>query len=94
MKHQYLGQIQMYVNYFDRYVRKDYEKPTIGILICEDKKDRIVELTLPENTNIIASEYSLYLPDKTLLESKLAQWIEEFEDTQELRKLTKGGDAK
>jgi len=74
MKHQDLGQMLMYVNYFDRYVKKDFEKPTIGILICEDKKDRIVELTLPENANIFASEYSLYIPDKALLQSKLAQW--------------------
>ena len=90
IKHQDLGQMLMYVNYFDRYVKKDFEKPTIGILICEDKKDRIVELTLPENANIFASEYSLYLPDKTLIQNKLAQWIEEFEDTREQHKFTNG----
>jgi len=85
LKHQDLGQIQMYVNYFDRYVKKDFENPTIGILICEDRKDKIVELTLPENSNIFASEYSLYLPDKSLLQSKVAEWIKEFEDEQDLR---------
>ena len=93
LKHQDLGQMQMYVNYFDRYVKTDYEKPTIGILICEDKKDKIVELTLPKNANIYASEYSLYLPDKMLLQSKLAEWIEEFEEAQALRDLASGGDA-
>ena len=80
----------MYVNYFDRYVKQDFEKPTIGILICEDRKDKIVELTLPKDSNIYASEYSLYLPDKSLLQSKLAEWIREFEDAQELRRLAKG----
>ena len=93
IKHQDLGQMQMYVNYFDRYVKQGFEKPTIGILICENRKDKIVELTLPKDSNIYASEYSLYLPDKALLQSKLAQWIEEFEDAQELSKLMNGGDA-
>ena len=80
LKHQDLGQMQMYVNYFDRYVKRDFEKPTVGILICEDRKDKIVELTLPKDSNIYASEYSLYLPDKSLLQSKLAEWIEAFEE--------------
>jgi len=93
LKHQDLGQMQMYVNYFDRYVKRDYEKPTLGILICEDRKEKIVELTLPKDSNIYASEYSLYLPDKALLQSKLAQWVKEFEDAQEFSKLTTGGDA-
>jgi len=79
LKHQDLGQMQMYVNYFDRHVKTDGEKPTIGILICKEKNDSVVKLTLPKNSNIYASEYSLYLPDKELLQSKLAEWIEEFE---------------
>ena len=81
LKHQDLGQMQMYVNYFDRYVKTEKETPTIGILLCKEKDDSIVELTLPENSNIYASEYSLYLPDKALLQRKLAEWIEEFEET-------------
>jgi len=80
LKHQDLGQMLMYVNYFDRYVKQDFEKPTVGILMCSQKNDNIVELTLPEDTNIYASEYSLYLPDKTLLQRKLAQWVSEFEE--------------
>ena len=80
LKHQDLGQMQMYVNYFDRYVKKDYEKPSIGILLCKKKSDGIVELTLPQDAQIYASEYSLYLPDKTILQQKLAEWIKEFED--------------
>ena len=85
--HQDLGQMSMYVNYFDRYVKTEKENPTVGILLCREKNDNIVELTLPENSNIYASEYSLYLPDKSLLQSKLAEWIEEYEDEQEIRKL-------
>jgi hypothetical protein len=81
LKHQDLGQMLMYVNYFDRYVKQDFEKPTIGILLCSKKHDSIVELTLPENANIYASEYSLYLPDKALLQRKLAEWVEEFEES-------------
>ena len=83
LSHQDLGQMQMYVNYFDRYVKKEFEKPTIGILLCKKKTDALVELTLPKGTNIQASEYSLYLPDKKLLQRKLKVWSEEFNDTQE-----------
>jgi len=79
LKHQDLGQMLMYVNYFDRHVRQEFEKPTVGILLCSQKNDSIVELTLPENSNIHASAYSLYLPDKTILQRKLTEWVEEFE---------------
>jgi predicted nuclease of restriction endonuclease-like (RecB) superfamily len=78
--HQDLGQMQMYVNYYDRYVKTDSENPTIGILLCKEKTDSIVELTLPADSNIYASEYSLYLPDKSLLQRKLAEWIKEYEE--------------
>ncbi|MDR1604648.1 MAG: PDDEXK nuclease domain-containing protein [Gracilibacteraceae bacterium] len=81
LHHQDLGQMQMYVNYFDRYVKKDFEKPSVGILLCQEKNDNIVELTLPQDSNIYASEYSLYLPDKALLQRKLAEWTAEFEET-------------
>ncbi|MCL2027850.1 MAG: PDDEXK nuclease domain-containing protein, partial [Bacteroidales bacterium] len=80
LKHQDLGQMQMYVNYFDREVKLPSENPTIGILLCKQKNDSVVELTLPDNANIYASQYSLYLPDKQLLQSKLTEWVEEFED--------------
>ena len=80
LKHQDLGQIMMYVNYFDRHVKTEKEAPTVGILLCKKKDDNIVELTLPENSNIYASEYSLYLPDKEVLQRKLAEWVEEFEE--------------
>ena len=88
LTHQDLGQMQMYVNYFDRYVKLDFEKPTIGILLCKSKEDALVELTLPKDTNIYASAYELYLPDKSLLQTKLKQWIDEYEKQQEENFLT------
>jgi predicted nuclease of restriction endonuclease-like (RecB) superfamily len=80
LTHQDLGQMMMYVNYYDRYVKQDYEKPTIGILLCGEKKDAIVKLTLPKDANIYAAEYELYLPAKKELQEKLKMWIEEFEE--------------
>ena len=77
LTHQDLGQMQMYVNYYDRYEKKDFENPTIGILLCRDKSNSIVELTLPKDANIYASKYDLYLPDKELLERKIQQWSDE-----------------
>ena len=77
LTHQDLGQMQMYVNYYDRYVRQEFEKPTIGILLCERKNEALVELTLPKDANIYAQQYALYLPDKTLLQQKLQMWIAE-----------------
>ena len=69
--------MQMYVNYYDRYEKQDFENPTIGVLLCQDKDDSMVELTLPEDSNIYASQYKLYLPDKKLLQEKMKEWVEE-----------------
>ena len=80
LTHQDLGQMQMYVNYYDRYVKQDFEKPTVGILLCKEKKDALVELTLPKDSNIYAQQYALYLPDKKLLRNKLQEWLEEQEE--------------
>ena len=71
LTHQDLGQMQMYVNYFDRYVKMDDELPTVGILLCGDKNDAVVDLTLPEEANIYASKYQLYLPSKQELVTQL-----------------------
>ena len=79
LSHQDLGQIQMYVNYFDRFVKTPGENPTIGILLCKRKKDAIVELTLPADANIHAREYQLYLPSKEVLRQKLLDWVREQE---------------
>lgn len=82
LTHQDLGQMQMYVNYYDRYVKQDFEKPTIGILLCERKNDALVELTLPTDANVYAQQYALYLPDKNLLQNKLREWIDEQNENQ------------
>ena len=79
LTHQDLGQMQMYVNYYDRYQKLPDENPTIGILMCKEKNDALVEITLPENNNVFASQYKLYLPDKKELQKKLKEWIENEE---------------
>lgn len=77
LTHQDLGQMQMYVNYYDRYEKTEDEDPTIGVLLCQQKSDALVELTLPADANIYASKYELYLPDKKELQEKLKEWIAE-----------------
>ena len=72
LKHEDIGQMQMYVNYYDRKVKMEEENPTIGIIICKDKKDAVIEMTLPENNNqIFASKYQTVLPSKEELQQLL-----------------------
>ena len=74
LKHQDIGQMQMYVNYYDRKVKLEDENPTIGIVLCKDKNNAVVEMTLPENnTQIFASKYQTVLPSK----EELKQLLEE-----------------
>ena len=77
-----LGQLQMYVNYFDRNEKLPDENPTIGILLCTAKNDEMVKMTLPkENKTILASKYELYLPSEETLKAevkKLANAQEKF----------------
>ena len=80
LAHQDLGQMQMYVNYFDRHVKTDDELPTVGILLCDRKSDALVELTLPEDANIYASKYQLYLPSKQQLAAQLESVRRELEE--------------
>ena len=80
LTHQDLGQMQMYVNYFDRYVKTDAELPTVGIVLCGGKNDAVVELTLPQDANIYASQYQLYLPSKQELKAQLASIQRELDD--------------
>ena len=76
LKHQHIGQMQMYVNYYDRFVKLNDENKTIGIIICKDKNDTLVEITLPENNEqIFASRYMTILPSK----EDLAKIVEEEE---------------
>jgi predicted nuclease of restriction endonuclease-like (RecB) superfamily len=81
LAHQDLGQMQMYVNYFDRFVKTADEKPTIGILLCKHKNQALVEITLPKDANIHAREYQLYLPSKDELQQKLMEWVDESRPT-------------
>lgn len=70
--HEDIGQLQMYVNYYDRNEKAPDENPTIGILLCADKNDTLVKYTLPENNNtILASKYQLYLPTEKQLAEQL-----------------------
>jgi len=72
LKHQDLGQLQMYVNYFDREIKDENDNKTIGILLCNDKNESVVEYSLPkENEQIFASKYKLYLPSKRELQEEL-----------------------
>lgn len=51
LRHQDIGQIQIYVNYYDRFVKLEEENETIGIILCQDKSDTLVEITLPEDNS-------------------------------------------
>lgn len=77
LSHQDLGQMQMYVNYFDRHVKTAAERSTVGIILCKKKHEALVEITLPEDSSIYASEYQLYLPSKEQLRQKLLDWAQE-----------------
>lgn len=80
LTHQDIGQLQMYVNYFDRFEKQDFESPTIGILLCTDKNDAMVKITLPEKNNtIIASKYQLYLPTEQQLINEVLKEIEKLD---------------
>jgi RecB family endonuclease NucS len=74
--HQDLGQLQMYVNYYDRNEKLRDENPTVGILLCASKNNEMVKMALPEdNKNILASQYKLILPTEKQL---LAEIRKEF----------------
>ncbi len=85
--HEDLGQLQMYVNYFDRNEKLPDENPTIGILLCTAKNDEMVKMTLPkDNKNILASKYELYLPSKEALQEevkKLAEAQRKFDEAKD-----------
>ena len=77
--HEDIGQLQMYVNYYDRNEKAPDENPTIGILLCADKNDTLVKYTLPENNNtILASKYQLYLPSEKQLAEQLKIELQEL----------------
>jgi predicted nuclease of restriction endonuclease-like (RecB) superfamily len=72
LAHQDIGQMQMYVNYYDRKMKLVDENPTIGIILCKEGNKTVIEFTLPENNKtIFAKEYKLYLPSKSELRKQL-----------------------
>lgn len=74
LTHQDLGQMQMYVNYFDRFERDKADAPTAGIVLCSDKNDAMVKITLPESDpSVHASRYQFYLPTESELQTELAK---------------------
>nr|WP_314931058.1 PDDEXK nuclease domain-containing protein [Shuttleworthia satelles] len=76
LKHQDIGQMQMYVHYYDRKVKLPDENSTIGIVLCRDKNNAVVEMTLPEdNTQIFASKYETVLPSKEALQKLLEEQL-------------------
>lgn len=88
--HQDLGQLQMYVNYYDRVEKLPDENPTIGILLCTEKNDTAVRMTLPEdNTTIIASKYELYLPSTDQLVEEVEEGKREFDRRMQLESADK-----
>lgn len=82
LTHEDIGQLQMYVNYYDRFEKQDFENQTIGILLCADKNDAVVRITLPENNRtIIASKYQLYLPTEKQLMDEVKKEIEKLDNS-------------
>jgi hypothetical protein len=77
MTHEDLGQLQMYVNYYDRFEKLPEENPTVGILLCTAKNDLLAKITLPEdNSNILTSKYQLYLPSENALIEEIKEVID------------------
>jgi hypothetical protein len=80
LTHQDLGQMQMYVNFFDRFQRAEHEAKTIGIVLCSEKNDAMVKISLPENSEqILAASYRMYLPTEDELRAELSREREEAE---------------
>ena len=80
LTHQDLGQMQMYVNYYDRFVKLPEENKTVGIVLCRDKSQTLVEITLPEdNDQIFASRYQFQLPSEDVLRAEIKREMEELD---------------
>lgn len=73
LTHQDLGQMQMYVNLFDQTQRVDGEAPTVGIVLCSEKNDAMVRITLPSDSQVHASRYQMYLPTEDELSAELTR---------------------
>lgn len=80
LTHQDLGQMQMYVNFFDRFQRADHEARTIGIVLCSEKNEAMAKITLPAHSKqILTARYQMYLPTEGQLRAELAREREQAE---------------
>ncbi|MDO4511629.1 MAG: PDDEXK nuclease domain-containing protein [Bacteroidales bacterium] len=83
--HADIGQLQMYVNYYDRHERQDDENPTVGILLCTEKNDTVIKMSLPEDNNTVtAAKYQLYLPSVEQLTAEVEQVKASLENRKEV----------
>jgi predicted nuclease of restriction endonuclease-like (RecB) superfamily len=93
LTHQDLGQMQMYVNFFDRFQREEHEAKTIGIVLCSDKNDAMVRITLPDdNEQVLAARYQMYLPTEEELRAELEREREEAERVLRLTAANEGSE--
>ena len=88
LTHEDLGQLQMYVNYYDRYEKLPEENPTVGIHLCTDKNEMLVKITLPEdNANIMTSKYQLYIPSENELTEEIKKLLDNVNKKEDLTDL-------
>ena len=80
LTHQDLGQLQLYVNYYDRERRTEGDNPTLGLILCTDKNDTVVRYTLgpDQQKKIFASRYKLHLPTEAELRAELRREVKAF----------------
>ncbi|MFI3205969.1 MAG: PDDEXK nuclease domain-containing protein [Clostridia bacterium] len=84
LTHQDIGQMQMYVNYYEAEMMNEGDNPPIGIILCADKSESLVKYTLPKESNIYASKYKLYLPSEDELKAELNKEYEQLNIEQHL----------
>ncbi len=80
LTHQDLGQLQLYVNYFDQERRSEGDNPTLGLILCTDKNDAVVQYTLGphQKKQIFTSRYKLYLPSEAELKAEIRRELKEL----------------
>lgn len=79
LTHQDIGQMQMYVNWFDRFQRTGDEQKTVGIVLCSEKNEAMVRITLPEDASVLAARYAEFLPSEKELAAQLTRDREDAE---------------
>jgi hypothetical protein len=83
-KPEFLGKLNFYLEALDRDVKKAFENPSIGVLLCKGKDDTVVEYALARNVSpALIADYETKLPDKKLLQSKIEEFAKIFETVDE-----------